>query len=196
MLDAGPMENYLKTVVEWLKANPNEVISILVGNGDYSDVERFVEPIEASGITEYLYVPTNTTDPIKYNKWPTLGELIEEGKRVVLYMDYKANQERVPYILDQFKYMWETPFSQTDQRFPCTIDRPPGQNGSEEKMYMANHNLNAELQVFGDSVLMPDKVNLNTTNGEEGFGSLGLAVESCACKSSVFVSDEALLTNS
>ena len=63
------------------------------------------------------------------------------GKRAVLFVDYKADEGRIPYILNEFSYMWETPFSQTDPQFPCTIDRPTDQPGWERKMYMANHNL-------------------------------------------------------
>lgn len=32
-----------------------------------------------------------------------------EGKQAVMFMDYKANEDIVPYILDEFSYMWETP---------------------------------------------------------------------------------------
>lgn len=165
--------------MDWLHKNPYEVISILFGNADSVDVETFVAPLENSGIADLAFIPPTTSTPLKYNQWPTLGNLIETGKRVVLYMDYKADQSRVPYILDEFTYMWETPFSPTDPNFPCTVHRPPNQATDEGKLYMANHNLNVEFQILGEQVLIPDKGNLTRTNAASGFGSLGLAAEQC-----------------
>ena len=165
--------------MDWLQQNPFDVISILIVNGDSVDVENFVAPLQNSGIADLAFIPPTTNTSLMYNQWPTLGDLIENGKRVVLYMDSKADQSRVPYILDEFTYMWETKFSPTDPNFPCTVDRPSNQITNEGKLYMANHNLNVELQVLGETVLLPDKVNLNRTNAASGFGCLGLAAEQC-----------------
>src|SRR5438034_478618 len=83
---------------------------------------------------------------------------------------YKANQTAVPYILDEFSQMWETPFSPTDRNLPCAAQRPPGlsQNGAETRLYMANHNLNVDVTLLGVSVLMPNTVYLNQTNNITG----------------------------
>ena len=62
------------------------------------------------------------------NDWPTLGYMILTGKRVVIFMDYEANQTAVPWILDEFSQMWETPFDPTNRSFPCTVQRPPDLN--------------------------------------------------------------------
>jgi hypothetical protein len=82
-------------------------------------------------------------------------------------------------MLDEFTYMFETPFSQTNRDFPCNIDRPPHQNTSEGKMYMANHNLNVEFSFGSTSLLVPNTVDLNETNAVSGYGSLGLQVNNC-----------------
>jgi len=113
--------------------------------------------------------------------WPTLGEMILSGKRVVIFMDYKANQTEVDYIIDEFGgSMWETPFSQTNRSFPCVVQRPENQPNPSDYLYMANHNLNAEINFAGASILVPNTVELNVTNGEQGFGSLGLQSNNCA----------------
>lgn len=79
LLDSGPVENYLRTVVEWLEKNPFEVITILIGNGDFLDVDRYIEPLERSGISKYAYIPQNNTI-LKHDEWPTLGEMILRGE--------------------------------------------------------------------------------------------------------------------
>lgn len=178
LLDSGPVEDYLGKVADWLRKNPFEVISIVIGNGDFIELEKFIEPLQNSGIADMAYIPSSN-NTLQYNHWPTLGDLILQGKRVIIYMDYKADETRVAYILDEFTYMWETPFSPTDANFPCTIDRPLGMTNDGGKLYMANHNLNAELTVFGETILIPDKVNLNRSNAVSGYGSLGLAAEHC-----------------
>ncbi|KAI5813367.1 PLC-like phosphodiesterase [Pyronema omphalodes] len=177
LLNAGTVEDYLKKVVDWMYKNPYEIITFLIGNGDYLKAEEFRAPLENSGLSKLAYIPDNRT--IAYNQWPTLSELILKGKRAIVFMDYEADENKIPYLLDEFTYMWETPFSQTDQNFPCTIDRPPDKKDWERKLYMANHNLNVEFQVYGTPALIPNTIEINRTNGVEGFGSLGLQANNC-----------------
>ncbi|KAI5857114.1 PLC-like phosphodiesterase [Tricharina praecox] len=179
LLNAGTVEDYLKRVYDWLMAHPYEIVTILIGNGGFDAIDDFVAPVEDSGLSKLAYVPDNRT--IAYNEWPTLSELILKGKRAIIFVDYKADENKVPYLLDEFTYMWETPFSQTNQDFPCNVDRPPDQNATEaaRKMYMANHNLNVEFTAFGTVALVPNTIAINQTNGVDGYGSLGLQSENC-----------------
>lgn len=113
--------------------------------------------------------------------WPTLAEMIITGKRVVMFLDYQANQTAYPWLLDEFTQLWETPFDPTDNTFPCTVDRPPNLSDDDAKnrLYLTNHNLNIELTVLGTSMLVPARTELNVTNAVNGTGSLGLAAEGC-----------------
>lgn len=98
-----------------------------------------------------------------------------------MFMDYKADESLVPYILDEFSYLFETPFSQTNEAFPCAIDRPPEQpkDDTEGKMFIANHNLNVELDIINKAILIPNTVAINQTNAVSGFGSLGAHAQTC-----------------
>lgn len=84
-----------------------------------------------------------------------------------------------------WSYQWQTPFSPTDTSFPCTVQRPPGQDNatSQKRLYLANHNLNVEIGLsFGTSgdILVPDVVQLNSTNANiTVLGSAELAVQLC-----------------
>ncbi|KAG6841908.1 hypothetical protein H0H93_004154, partial [Arthromyces matolae] len=51
-------------------------------------------------ITPFTYVPPSM--PMKYSDWPTLGEMIESGKRVVVFMDAGADTSLVDFILPEF----------------------------------------------------------------------------------------------
>lgn len=179
MLNVGRLEDYLTTVYNWMRANPYDVITILMGNYQVLPPSDFVPAVENSGLLRYAYIPP--TQPMGLDGWPTLGEMILRQQRVVFMLDYEANQEEIPWLLDEFSYMWETPFSPVERSFPCTVDRPPEQprEESENRLYMANQNLNLEVAVAGISLLIPASNFLNETNAVEGFGSAGKTVDTC-----------------
>ena len=180
LLDAGLLQWWLGNVTEWLDANPYEVVTVLIGNGDYSPVTDYTDAIQRSGIANLAYIPPQI--PMNLTSWPTLGEMIITGKRAVIFMDYDANQTAVPYVLDEFSQMWETPFDPTDPTFPCEVSRPPSlsHDDAENRLYMINHNLNSNINLLGSiNILVPNLTNIANTNGIEGFSSAGLSANQC-----------------
>ncbi len=179
LLDVGPITIWLTQVYEWAATHPYDVVTLILENGDYAPVTSYVPFIESTGIVKYLYIPPKI--PMGLSDWPTLETMILSGKRVVLFMDYEANQTAVPWILDEFSQLWETPFDQTNRSFPCNTQRPPGLSTeqSESRMYMTNHNLNYEIDLLGNAILVPYIPLLPVTNNVSGFGSLGAGVEEC-----------------
>ncbi|KAK8175689.1 PLC-like phosphodiesterase [Phyllosticta citrichinensis] len=163
ILNSGTLDDYLADVSSWVSGHPYDVITILLGNADYVKVGNYTGVLENSGLKPYLYEPPQI--PMGLEDWPTLSELILTGKRVLVFMDYEANQTAVPYVMDEFSHIWETPFDPTDQSFPCTVQRPPGltTDQAHDHMYMINHNLNAEISLLGTSLLVPNTVELNNT---------------------------------
>lgn len=191
LLNAGPWQDMLETAVAWLRANPYEVLSILIANSDLVTVDKYVPAITNSGILQYVWTPRYV--PTYRDQWPTLGEMILRNERVVFFMDYNANQTAVPYILDQYTHLWETPWSPQNRSFPCTVDRPPNlpeEKARDQLMYLANHNLNQAVDVgaiLGDpsieSILVPNTAELNITNSNNtGFGMLGAMTERCTAQ--------------
>lgn len=118
---------------------------------------------------------------MKLNDWPTLGEMILSGQRVVMWIDYVANQTVYPWLIDEFVQMWETAFDPTDQSFPCTVSRPPNLSkvDTQDRYYMMNHNLNIDLTILGASMPVPARTELNVTNNVTGYGSVGLGAQNC-----------------
>jgi hypothetical protein len=108
--------------------------------------------------------------------WPTLGSMIDSGKRVVVFMDAGADQATVPFILDEFSQIWETPFSRTDPTFPCSVDRTRGPLPNDQHMYLTNHVLDVDVlpgTIFGitlptgGDVLISDPLAASTTNSDQ-----------------------------
>lgn len=184
VLDAGPITEYLGKVYDWVSTHPYDVVTILLGNGrlannTYTSSTTYAPYIEQTGLVQYAYIPPKI--PMALDDWPTLASMILRGKRVVIFMDYQANQTAIPWILDEFSQMWETPYDPTDRSFPCDVQRPPNQTPEQTtaKFYMANHNLNYEINILGNSILVPNIPLLNITNNVTGYGSLGVAAAEC-----------------
>lgn len=80
-----------------------------------------------------------------------------------LQIDYNMDTSKVGYILDEFKYFFETPFDPTeDQLAQCDLDRPGGAS-PDGRMYLVNHNLNYELL---PDVLLPNLADAGQTNSQ------------------------------
>ncbi|KAJ5811755.1 hypothetical protein N7474_008056 [Penicillium riverlandense] len=179
LLNVGPLSDYLDTVAKWLSQNTYDVVTFLMGNFDYVLPGNITDVIEASPLKDYIYTPPKI--PMGLDDWPTLGEMIITGKRAVFFMDYGAKPKEYPWLMDEFSQIWETPFSPTNRNFPCTEQRPPGlsREDAEKRMYIANHNLNLELNFGGLSMLIPNLADMAETNAVSGFGSLGWMAENC-----------------
>jgi len=128
---------------------------------------------------QYVYRPPKI--PMALSDWPTLSELILANTRAIVFMDYQANQTEVPYILDEFSQMAETPFSPTDPAFPCDMQRPPGitQNQTMNRLYLANHNLNVDISLGGSDILIPNFLTLAEVNSVNGTSGLGTMAQTC-----------------
>ena len=177
--DAGTVHAYLEVIKSWLDAHPKEVVTLLLTNGDNVRINDFDDVFVASGIKPYAYVPGPNHHPSRLDSWPTLGELIRNGTRLVAFLDYGA-MDSVPYILPEFLYFWETPFDMTDPSFPqCIIDRPGGvvehPSLAAQRMYIVNHYLDTEM--VGMDV--PDRRDARKTNAANGAESIGAQVSLC-----------------
>ena len=170
--DAGSLEGYLGTIRNWLDANPNEVVTLLLTNGDNVDASLFETAFSASGIKPYAFTPSTT--PLAIDAWPKLGDMIKANTRLVAFLDTGASPT-VPYLLDEFTYFFETPYDTTDPNFPqCALDRP-AKGDPKGRMYIVNHFL--DTNIFG--ILVPDRGADAVTNAATGAGSIGAQVGLC-----------------
>lgn len=82
--DAGPLAGFLAPVGAFLAANPDEVVTLLLTNGDGVPVRDYAAVFEAAGLEEYVFAPPNGT--LALDEWPTLQEMIDAGTRLVVWM--------------------------------------------------------------------------------------------------------------
>ncbi|KAF5349947.1 hypothetical protein D9756_009264 [Leucocoprinus leucothites] len=159
LFNGGTVEKYLKTVKEFLDKHPNEVLTFIFTNPENASIEKFWKPaFDKSGITPVLYIPPHF--PMKRDDWPTLGEMIKSKKRVVAFIDSSATNKTgkpiVNSILPEFNMVWEDPYSSTNDKFPCKVDRTNGPLKPTEQLNMINHNFNKKIIPIGAGVLVSD----------------------------------------
>jgi len=114
--DSGLLVDYLTSIRTWLDSNPNEVVTLLLTNGDAIDVSSFGTAYNNAGLAKYAYTPPSQ---LALGDWPTLQDLISASTRLVTFMglfsgppirimapdltemiDYHANTAEVSYILE------------------------------------------------------------------------------------------------
>lgn len=82
-LDVGSLSSYLSPIKTWLDRNPNEVVTLLLTNGDAIPVSQFGSVFAALGLDKYAYAPGTR---LAIDQWPTLQSMIDAGKRLVVFM--------------------------------------------------------------------------------------------------------------
>ncbi|PBK77755.1 PLC-like phosphodiesterase [Armillaria solidipes] len=178
LFDGGLVVDYLKTVKGWLDNNPNEVLTFLFTNPEGLSLTDIWKPaFDEAGITDLAYVPP--TIPMERGDWPTLGQFIDSGKRVIVFLDDGVDNS-VDFILSEFTMLWEPPFSVTDSTFPCSVNRISGPLSTVDHLNMLNHNLNLDIIPIGGGVLIPDLPDAPKTNSvnsilANAYGCSGLA---------------------
>ncbi|KAG6835514.1 hypothetical protein H0H93_000654 [Arthromyces matolae] len=166
LFDGGAVVDYLKIVKTFLDANPNEVLTFIFTNPEGVSLPNVWKPaFDAAGISPLAYVPPLL--PVSRNNWPTLGDMIDSGKRVVVFLDAGADGSdggTVDFILPEFDMVFEDPFSPTNPKFPCAVDRISGSLPPADHENLINHNLNINIIPIGDGVLVSDPEDAPTTN--------------------------------
>jgi hypothetical protein len=135
LFNGGTLQSYLQSVKSWINSNPNDVVSLLIVNSDGFAPSQYDTVFKAVGLDTLSYSPPSATTI--NTAWPSLGSMIDSGKRLVTFMDTGANFNSVPYIIDEFTNMWETAFDVTDTTFDCNVNRSKGDTSTE--LFLINH---------------------------------------------------------
>ncbi|KAJ7170103.1 PLC-like phosphodiesterase [Mycena filopes] len=170
LLNGGTLADYLGKVKTWMDANTNDVVTLLIVNIDNLPASNFGTVFASAGLDKLSYAPTSS--PLTASSWPTLGAMIDAGTRLVTFLDNAADPTAVPYLIDEFTNVWETPFDVTTS-FDCSVNRTKGDSSTQ--MYLINHFLDTIM--LGSPV--PDVVHANVTNAVSGSNSLGDQVATC-----------------
>jgi hypothetical protein len=122
-------------------AHPAEIVVVI--NQDAVTPADFVGAIEAAGLTERVFEP-----PPAGASWPTLRELIERDRRLVLLAENEAGAAPW-YQLAYQRLTQETPFSfgtPADLTAPSGLDAScrPNRGRDDAPLFLLNHWVNTD----------------------------------------------------
>jgi len=162
LYDGGKVVDYFGKVKRFLDRYPNEVLTIIIANPEKLSASVWKPVFESSGLANMAYIPPQT--PMTREDWPTLKEMLDSGRRVVVFIDKGAEEHPIPYLLPQFTMMWEDEYDPTDIAFPCKVDRTSGPLLPSQQLNLMNQNLNIDLMPIGRGIRIPDRLNTPRTN--------------------------------
>ncbi|KAK4204477.1 PLC-like phosphodiesterase [Triangularia verruculosa] len=186
LLDAGSLQDWLSKIKHWLDTNPNEVITLLLVNADNQPITSFGDAFQSSGISEYGFIPSNTSSGAK---WPVLSDMISSNQRLVTFITGIDESASHPYLLSEFNHVFETPFNITSpSQFACALDRPSSAGTASSALQngllpLMNHfmyiDLTSGIQIPNvDSIDKTNSPSLTVSN--DTTGSLGRHAELCS----------------
>jgi hypothetical protein len=120
----------LGEVREFLDDNPGEIITFILES--YLSYELTAAAFDEAGLTPYTYAHTG-------NAWPTLGQMIDGGTRLVVLQD-KEVDPTYPWLMNVWSHAFETHYSASAaQDFSCAMNRGTISND----LFILNHFLTA-----------------------------------------------------
>ncbi|MEV0739451.1 hypothetical protein AB0I51_26715 [Streptomyces sp. NPDC050549] len=134
----------LRGIGDWMRAHPTEVITLIVQDAiSGEDTEQAFAQAGLSGLV-------HTPDPDPGKPWPTLGDLIDSGRPLVVFAERADGP--APWYRNFYDYGMETPFA---FRTPDAMSCVPHRGGSDKRLFLLNH----FITIDGGSRLDAGEVN-------------------------------------
>ena len=92
----------LQALRTWLDAHPREVVTLFI--------QDEVSPDDTAALMEQAGLMPDVYTPPPNREWPTLGQMIASGKRLVVLMENHGGGAAHPWLLEGFDWVQDTPF--------------------------------------------------------------------------------------
>ncbi|HZA89526.1 MAG TPA: hypothetical protein VE401_04775 [Solirubrobacterales bacterium] len=131
-LGAIPLTKTLTDVREFLDSHPDEFLIMVIE--DYIDPADVEAAFKDSGLVRYAYVHDRDTP------FPTLRELIESDKRILVMAEKDNGGGSIPWYHDAFELMQETPFTfHSADELRAAASCKPNRGGTDGPLLQFNH---------------------------------------------------------
>jgi hypothetical protein len=141
-----PFLGILDQLRGWLAANPDEVVTLFIE--DHVDSGLIAADIEAAGLLPQVH------EPVLGEPWPTLGEMIRSGRRLVVMVEEGDGGTAAPWLVNGFEHTQDTPYTfPTVESFSCDLNRGP----AEAPLLLLNHWLSGFNSLVTDAQLVNDR---------------------------------------
>jgi hypothetical protein len=114
-LGATRLTDALGSIREFLEANPGEVVILFV--------EPYVKPADLARLFKQAGLDGYLAELSRDEPLPTLGELVDSGKRMIVFTEKDADGT-YPWYLDGFSFVQDTPLGATTiKQLSCRRER-------------------------------------------------------------------------
>jgi hypothetical protein len=129
-MGATPLTAQLRELRGWLEAHPRDVVTLILQDAiTPADTAR---AFRAAGLGPYLHRPA--PDPAA--PWPTLGEMADSGRRLVVFAEEADGP--APWYRNFYDYAVETPYrADSADDFRCAPHR--GGSDPRKRLFLLNH---------------------------------------------------------
>ncbi|MEW1612730.1 MULTISPECIES: hypothetical protein [unclassified Streptomyces] len=118
----------LADIGAWLRAHPDEIVTLIVQ--DDIGAQETEEAFRRAGLDDLLHTPSEDPD----EPWPTLEEMIDSGRRLVVFAEKAGGP--APWYRNFYRYAMETPFA---FRSPEVMSCEPNRGGTGKRLFLLNH---------------------------------------------------------
>jgi hypothetical protein len=146
-LGARKLTDGLRDIHEFLVANPDEVLILIIQDVDVApaDIQRC---FEESGLIDFVY--KGPLGP----PWPTLREMVESDQQVIVFAENEW--AGIPWYHPAFETLQETPYTFHE---PDQFSNKPNRGGTGGSLYLMNH--------WIESTPMPKPTNAALVNSRD-----------------------------
>jgi hypothetical protein len=127
-LGAVRWDTEMTAVQEWLAVHPREVVTFFVQDEvSPADTEAV---FRTAGLLPYVHTQREG------RPWPTLGQMIDSGRRVVVLMENHGGGTAYPWLLQGFDWVQDTPYENpTVADLSCRLER----GSADDPILLVNH---------------------------------------------------------
>ena len=137
-------------VKTWMRAHPREVITLFI--------QDELSPAVTAKVLEQAGLLRWSTRRSAGQPWPTLGEMIDSGRRLVVLAENRGGGTTYPWLLQGFDEVQDTPYdAKKVSDFSCDRLRGP----ADAPLFLVNHWLNRPQRRVSDAA----KVNAASVLG-------------------------------
>ncbi len=125
---ATPFDTTLGEIRGFLERNPGEVLLLVIQ--DQVSPQDTRRAFVRAGMRDLLLTPPAPGEP-----WPTLGEMIATGERILVMTENETSPD-IPWLVPAFEVMEETPY---EFARPAEMNCDPNRGGTGKPFFQLNH---------------------------------------------------------
>ncbi|WP_055488522.1 hypothetical protein [Streptomyces sp. WMMB 322] len=125
---ALPLVDTLREIRTWLDQHPGEVVTLIVQNGISG--EQTASAFRKAGLQDLLFTPDRDPEA----PWPTLGEMVADNKRLVVFSEGSGGP--APWYRSFYEYGMETRYDFSE---PAKMSCAANRGGTGKRLFLLNH---------------------------------------------------------